>query len=162
MVLPDQDAVVTPRTVAVTEIVTRLRRVLRTGVRDEYPWEKLPMAQVEVLQRLDQSPGIRASDLAARHRLAPNTVSTLVRQMVDAGLISRHADQQDRRAFSLELTGRGADVLTGWKTANERLLAEAFQRLDPTTIDVLASALPALSALADALETNYDESLPPR
>jgi len=35
-----------------TELVTRLRRVLRASIRTDYPWESLPMAQVELLQRL--------------------------------------------------------------------------------------------------------------
>ena len=37
---------------ALAAIVTRLRRVLRASVRSDYPWERLPMAQVEIMQRL--------------------------------------------------------------------------------------------------------------
>jgi hypothetical protein len=33
-----------------TDVVTRLRRALRSSIRTEYPWESLPMAQVELLQ----------------------------------------------------------------------------------------------------------------
>jgi len=71
-----------PEAWALAEIVTRLRRVLRASVRSEFPWERLPMAQVEILQRLAEEPGLRITDLASRHRLATNTVSNLVQQMV--------------------------------------------------------------------------------
>ena len=36
---------------SLTGVITRLRRVPRSSVRQEFPWEALPMAQVEVLQR---------------------------------------------------------------------------------------------------------------
>ena len=85
-----------------TDIVTRLRRVLRASIRSEYPWEALPMAQVEILQRLRDEPGLRVNDLAARHRLANNTVSVLVQQLVAADLITRTPDPVDRRAVRLQ------------------------------------------------------------
>ena len=33
---------------ALTHVITRLRRALRRSIRSDYPWESLPMAQVEV------------------------------------------------------------------------------------------------------------------
>ena len=52
------------------------------------------MAQVEILQRLKEEPGLRLNDLARRHRLANNTVSTFVQQLVMAGLV--RADHPSR------------------------------------------------------------------
>lgn len=74
---------------SLTGVITRLRRVLRSSVRQEFPWESLPMAQVEVMQRLADEPGMGVSDLADRQRLATNTVSSLVQQMVTAGFVER-------------------------------------------------------------------------
>src|SRR5689334_4324217 len=64
------------------EVVTRLRRALRASVRSEFAWERLPMAQIELMQRLADEPQLRVKDLAERHRLATNTVSQLVQQLV--------------------------------------------------------------------------------
>src|SRR5690349_3387770 len=111
---------------ALTEVVARLRRALRAGVRSEFTWERLPMAQVELMQRLAEEPELRVQDLAARHRLAKNAVSRLVQQLVVAGLVDRRADEQDRRAVVLSLTERGSDVLSRWMTANERRLQAAL------------------------------------
>src|SRR6478736_6814642 len=73
------------------DVIARLRRTLRASIRSDYPWEKLPMAQVEILQRLEDEPGLRVNDIADRHRLAKNTVSQLVQQLVSAGLADRRA-----------------------------------------------------------------------
>jgi len=135
-----------------TELVTRLRRVLRASIRTEYPWESLPMAQVELLQRLREEPGLRLNDLASRHRLANNTVSMLVRQLVAAGLVSRTTDPDDRRAVLLELTDDGRRVLADWQTAHERRLAGALSRLPAADQRTISAALPALSRLVDVLE----------
>ena len=104
---------------SLTGVIARLRRVLRSSVRQEFPWESLPMAQVEVLQRLADEPGLGVSGLASRQRLAVNTVSNLVQQMVVSGLVERLTRPGDRRSVTLTLTGRGAAVLA----AVERFVA---------------------------------------
>jgi DNA-binding MarR family transcriptional regulator len=135
-----------------TDVITRLRRVLRASIRSEYPWESLPMAQVEILQRLRDEPGLRVNDLAARHRLANNTVSMLAQQLVEGGLVQRSVDPQDRRAVRLALTDDGERMLTEWLHAHEQRLAAALARLDAGDAAAIASALPALARLVDELE----------
>ena len=90
------------------------------------------MAQVEILQRLADEPGLRVTELAERHRLATNTVSNLTQQMVVAGLVARHEDSRDRRAVTLELTATGREHLQGWMAANSRRLDAALRR-SPST-----------------------------
>lgn len=135
-----------------TELITRLRRVLRASVRSDIPWETLPMAQIEVLQRLDDEPGIRISDLAERHRLATNTVSTLIQQMAGAGLVERATDPTDRRATILTMTALGRQRLDEWLSANNSRVDAALTALDATQRDHIEAALPALVALAEQLE----------
>ncbi|MEO6700147.1 MAG: MarR family winged helix-turn-helix transcriptional regulator [Jatrophihabitantaceae bacterium] len=135
-----------------TDLVNRLRRVLRSSIRDDYPWESLPMAQVEILQRLHDEPGLRLNDLAARHRLASNTVSVLVQQLVVAGLLTRNPDPADRRAVRLELSPDGQQMLADWQRAHERRLAAALNRLPTADRRLLGAALPALGRLVDELE----------
>ncbi len=141
------------------EIVTRLRRVLRSSVRSEFPWERLPMAQVEVLQRLAEEPGLRISELATRHRLANNTVSNLIQQMVLAGLVERREDPRDRRAVTLDLTADGAEQLKGWLAANDRRLDSALRDLPTEDRRAILAALPSLSQLVDRLERSDEQSL---
>lgn len=135
------------------EVVTRLRRSLRSSVRSEIPWERLPMAQVELLQRLAESSGLRISELAARHRLATNTVSNLVQQMVEAGLVERGVDPGDRRAATVVITRLGVKHLRGWLEANSRRLGAALGGLSAQDQATIRAALPALTRLARQLES---------
>lgn len=134
------------------EVVTRMRRALRFGVRAEYPWERLPMAQVELLQRLADEPDLRITDLAQRHRLANNTVSNLVQQMVQAGLVERRPDSDDRRAVTIALTEHGVQLLRGWLDANGRRLEAALADLTPVDRHAIIAALPAWGRLVERLE----------
>ncbi|MFV0319198.1 MAG: MarR family winged helix-turn-helix transcriptional regulator [Microbacterium sp.] len=138
-----------------TDLVTRIRRVLRASVRSEIPWEALPMAQVEVLQRLDDEPGIRISEMARRHRLATNTVSTIIQQMVVAGLVAREPDPLDRRAVSLHLTKQGRQTLDQWLHANQERVSAAMQQLSADELSMIEKSLPALTSLVQSLEADH-------
>jgi len=137
--------------IALTDAITQLRRVLRRGIREDISWESLPMAQVELMQLVEESPGLRASEVGTRLRLATSTVSTLVSQMTTAGLLLRSSDPSDRRASHLELTAAGRERLDGWREAHERLLSAAFRRLRSSHQRALVSAVPALVALTESL-----------
>lgn len=141
---------------SLTDVLTRLRRVLRSSVRQEFPWESLPMAQVEMLQRLADEPGMGVSELASRQHLATNTVSGLIQQMVTASLVERTPRPGDRRAVNLQLSAHGATVLASWQEANDRRLARAMTRLPAEDQNTILDAVPALAALAALLE-NDDE-----
>ncbi|WP_020133882.1 MarR family winged helix-turn-helix transcriptional regulator [Streptomyces sp. 351MFTsu5.1] len=134
-----------------TEAVTRLRRALRSSIRTDYPWETLPMAQVELLQVLGEHSPARVSDLAARRRLAPSTVSGLIGQMITAGLVARDVDATDRRASVVTLTDAGREKLAAWTTAHERRIDTALAALDGGSRAAITNALPALFQLAEQL-----------
>jgi DNA-binding MarR family transcriptional regulator len=143
---------------AFTTMITRLRRVLRAAIRSEYPWETLPMAQVELLQRLAEEPGLRVRDLADRHRLAPNTISNLIQQMVTDGLVSRSPDEADRRAVTVELTPAGHRSLDGWLDAHARRFHAALAALSTADQRAIGRALAPLSRLVAELEAHEQAS----
>ncbi|MEU7202481.1 MarR family winged helix-turn-helix transcriptional regulator [Streptomyces sp. NPDC045470] len=66
---------------------------------------------VELLQALAESSPARVGDLAARRRLAFSTVSGLITQVINAGLVSRPTVPSDRRASAVAL--RSVTVLRG-------------------------------------------------
>jgi DNA-binding MarR family transcriptional regulator len=139
-----------------TDAVTRLRRALRASIRTDYPWETLPMAQVELLQVLAEHSPTRISALAARQRLAASTVSGLIGQMIGAGLVVRAVDPADRRASAVSLTDAGRDQLAAWTRAHERRLDHALAALDGSDRAAILAALPALARLAEHLDTDPD------
>lgn len=131
--------------------MTRLRRALRASIRTDYPWETLPMAQVELLQVLAERSPARVSELATRQRLANSTVSGLVGQMITSGLVTRDVDPGERRAAAVALTDAGREQLAAWTRAHERRLDSALGALDDADRDAVRAALPALFRLVDHL-----------
>ena len=141
-----------------TDVVARLRRVLRASIRADYPWESLPMAQVELLQSLAETAPARVGDLAARLRLAPSTVSGLISQMINAGLVERGTDTRDRRVAVVALSEAGREQLTEWNAAHRRRIAAALAELDPAEREAIDDALPALARLVEQLAQQRDEA----
>jgi DNA-binding MarR family transcriptional regulator len=134
-----------------TDVVTRLRRALRTSIRTDYPWESLPMAQVELLMALADHAPARIGRLAELQRLAPNTVSGLVQQLVESGLASRETDPTDRRVARVRLTNGGRTQLAEWQEAHERRIGSALDRLDTADREAIMVALPGLDRLVEQL-----------
>ncbi len=141
-----------PEARALTAAVTRLRRALRASIRTDYPWEQLPMAQVELLQVCVEHSPVRVSELAARTRLAQSTVSGLIAQLATSGLVRREVDSQDRRAAAVSATDTGRLRLAAWARAHERRLEHALTALPDADRTALRAALPALTRLAARLE----------
>jgi DNA-binding MarR family transcriptional regulator len=134
------------------DTVSDLRASLRRGIRTTYPWEVLPAAQVEILQRLAVTPGLRINDLAVALRLAPNTVSTLTRQMSSAGLLDPSEDPADGRVRRLSLSKAGREQLGAWQQAQEDLLGAAMSGLPGADRTAIIAAIPALARLARVLQ----------
>jgi DNA-binding MarR family transcriptional regulator len=84
-------------------------------------------------------------------RLAGNSVSALVNQLVDGGHLRRETDPADRRAARLELTPQAAARLAFWRPARARLVAGGLAQLSGADRDALTRALPALRRLAEIL-----------
>lgn len=145
-------AAILPEAASLVDVVTRLRRTLRQRVRAEFSGEALPTAQVEILQRILDEPNLRISDLARKHRMAKNTVSTLVQQLVVKGLVERLPDAADRRVVRLTLTRHGEQSLRVWTDLDERLLATALRRIDESQRAAIINSVPALVLLAAELE----------
>ena len=134
-----------------TDVVTRLRRALRTSIRTEYPWEALPMAQIELMQALSDRSPARVGDLAARQRLSTSTVSGLIGQLMSAGLVVRGTHADDRRVAVVELTEAGRRQLADWQSAHQRRIGAALERLEGAEQEAVAAALPALAKLVEYL-----------
>jgi DNA-binding MarR family transcriptional regulator len=136
----------------VVAITAALRRVYRRRLRDLIPGPRLRGAQLELLQHVEAEPGTGVAAAARALHLAGNSVSTLVNQLVEEGLLRREIDPADRRAARLLLTGRAQARLTEWRSARGRLIAVALERMPSVDQEALAAALPAFRRLIQELE----------
>jgi DNA-binding MarR family transcriptional regulator len=129
-----------------------VRRRLRRGARAVVGGEPLRGAQIELLRVVETQPGIGVGEAAAALHLAPNTVSTLVGELVALGLLERRPDPDDRRAARLELTAAAHERIRRFRDERDRLLAAALAELDAGDVAALRASLPALERLLAALE----------
>lgn len=144
----------------VAEVITGLRRAFRASIRSDSSSDALPMAKVELLQALEESPEARVSDLAARLRLAQSTVSTLIGQLMDAGMVDRATDATDRRAARVSLSPAGKRQLCNWEHALDQRITAALVGMSPEDQEIISEALPALNRLAERI-TEIDGSFAP-
>jgi DNA-binding MarR family transcriptional regulator len=129
-----------------------IRRSLRRQAGRPVEFGSLTGSQLELVRLLRRRPGISVADAAKELRLASNTVSTLVGQLIGAGLVVRHIDPSDRRIARLELAEEIYGKVMAWRDRRTVVFGEAIASLPPDDRLSLARALPLLARLADDLE----------
>ncbi|HEY1480363.1 MAG TPA: MarR family transcriptional regulator [Gaiellales bacterium] len=138
-------------TVGLLGVIGPLRRLLRRRVQDDWPVEPLPAAQVDLVRLVDRHSGIGVAEAAARLRLAPNTVSTLVRQLIEADLVRRERDPDDGRSARLFLTPAAEARLSAWRNRRAAAARTALDALGADDRASLQAAIPALERLVEEL-----------
>ena len=136
-------------------LVAQTARIRRAGRRYSGRPVELSLltgAQLELVRLLRRRPGISVADAAQELGLAANTVSTLVRQLTDVGLLVRRLDPSDRRIARLELSRRIASEVEAWRDRRVVALADAIGELAPEEQERLAEAVALLARVADRLE----------
>jgi len=134
------------------ELHTRLRRALRVRTLRTLLGPRPPLAQIELLRHIAMNPGTPMKGAAAALSLAPNTVSTLARNLLRAGLIERRTNPTDSRSALLYLSLAGRRRLRAWRDAREAILAEALERLPENQRNQLERSLRALESLVQEVE----------
>jgi DNA-binding MarR family transcriptional regulator len=124
------------------------RRTARRAAGRPWPLDELVGAQLELLRVIRRQPRISVAEAAAELGLVPNTVSTLVRQLVDSGQLTRTPDPDDRRVARLELTVSARERVERWRDQRSELVARAIAGLGADERRTLARAVPVIRALA--------------
>ena len=114
-------------------------------VREGYP--EVRPSYGSVLLPLFEEDGLRMGELAARARLAKQTMTTLVRLAERDGLVRRERDVSDRRAFRIFLTARSTAFEPVAERVLARLEARVERRLSPAEREVLTTSLQEVMSL---------------
>jgi len=101
-------------------------------------------AKWAVLARLDRSEGLKQNELADMLDLQPITLTRLLDQLGDNGLIERRADPDDRRAKRLYLTPAARPLLERLSDLGEELMETALAGLSEPEIAALLESLTTL------------------
>ena len=128
-----------------------LRRQARQGAGRPWPVETLVGSQLEVIRLIRHQPGTSVAEAATELGLAANTVSTLVGQLTEAGLVRRTPDAADRRVARLTLTPAAQHHVDAWRSRRSALATAALGELSRDERATLAKALPVLDKIANSL-----------
>jgi DNA-binding MarR family transcriptional regulator len=146
---PTADAVSETLMPAVGAVRRLLRRLAGPVVADASA--AVSTSQREVLLMVGKRKGRSVAEIAQELGLAPNSVSTIVTQLVAAGMLVRETDPQDRRVGRLTLTPPAQDAVDTVRARRRGVLHEALDRLTPRQLTDLAAGIDALGALAEEL-----------
>jgi DNA-binding MarR family transcriptional regulator len=145
-----------PRADGIAEVIARLRRALRRGARVADPGNTLAVAQLELLAALAEHPGARPGQLARLLNTRPNTVTTIVNALSSRGMLDRVTAEDDKRAVRLTVTDAGRQAVLAWQATNAAVLHLALSTLPARQRRALTAAVPALDALASAIDRLAD------
>ncbi|WP_081936629.1 MarR family winged helix-turn-helix transcriptional regulator [Mycolicibacterium llatzerense] len=117
-------------------VVARINRLANQRVR-----LPLPFAQARLLSTIDAEGRARISDLAALDHCSQPTMTTQVRRLEDAGLVSRTGDPDDARAVLISITPQGIATLAQVRADRGSAIDPVLDALDSSDRETLAAAV---------------------
>src|ERR1044072_3152699 len=106
-------------------VVARLNRLATQRVR-----MPLGYAQARLLSTIEDQGAARISDLAALDHCSQPTMTTQVRRLEAAGLVSRTGDPADARAVLSSITKKGVSALADVRADRGAVIDPYLDRLD--------------------------------
>jgi DNA-binding MarR family transcriptional regulator len=140
------------------DAIGQLRRLARRSAGRAWPIAELSGAQLELVRLIRREPGMSVAAAAAELGLAANTVSTLVGELTEAGMVRRTRDATDRRIARLQLTASARRRVETWRDRRTALTADAIADLSPAARAALARAVPVMAELASAIGDGRERS----
>jgi DNA-binding MarR family transcriptional regulator len=130
--------------------VRRAVGALGRRLRAERPANSLSATKLSVLGQLYRRGSLGAAELAELERIQPQSLTRVLAELVEAGLISRRADAKDGRRQLLDVSAEGRAILTGDMQKRDAWLAKAMAKeLSVTEQELLRLAAQLLERLAD-------------
>ena len=117
-------------------VVARINRLANQRVR-----LPLPFAQARLLSTIEAEGRARISDLAALDHCSQPTMTTQVRRLEDAGLVSRTVDPHDARAVLISITPQGIATLAQVRADRGSAIDPVLDALDSSDRETLAAAI---------------------
>jgi DNA-binding MarR family transcriptional regulator len=127
------------------KVVARLNRFATQRTQLPLPW-----AQARLLSTIEDRGEARISDLAELDHCSQPTMTTQVRRLEDAGLVTRTADPGDARAVLIRITDAGVDVLARARIDRAAVIDPLLERL---TDDERAALGTAVDVMRQMLQT---------
>jgi DNA-binding MarR family transcriptional regulator len=92
-------------------------------------------------EQVEDRDRLNPSEISRRQGTSRNTISALIRDLEDEGLIERHLDEKDRRKFNIQLTEDGRTRVHDHMRYHFRAVANCFNALTDEEQDTLSHLL---------------------
>ena len=125
-------------------VVARLNRLASQLIRLPLPW-----AQARLLSTIEDRGEARISDLAALDNCSQPTMTTQVRRLEDAGLVTRTVDPDDARAVLIRITDAGVRMLAQVRADRAAVIDPVLAELDPADREVLGAAVDVIRRMLE-------------
>jgi len=125
-------------------VVARLNRLATQRI--QMP---LPAAQARLLATIEAHGEARIGDLAAVDHCSQPTMTTQVRRLEDAGLVTRTVDPGDARAVRIRITPEGVRTINAVRADRAAAIEPQLSLLEPADRQVLTEAVDVLRRLLD-------------
>ncbi|MDF3338203.1 MarR family transcriptional regulator [Mycolicibacterium septicum DSM 44393] len=145
MPTPTEDVTVTDETALgadLLSVVARLNRLATQRARLPLPW-----AQARLLSTIEDQGEARISDLAYLDHCSQPTMTTQVRRLEDAGLVSRTTDPGDARAVLIRITEQGRRTLDQARADRAAAINPRLERLSAEERQTLAASVDIIRRL---------------
>ncbi|HEY1842301.1 MAG TPA: MarR family transcriptional regulator [Mycobacterium sp.] len=125
-------------------VVARLNRYATQRIHMQ-----LPAAQARLLSTIDAQAEARICELAAVDHCSQPTMTTQVRRLEDAGLVTRTVDPGDARAVRIRITAEGSQTLNRVRVDRARAIEPQLGQLNAADRQTLIDAVAVLRQLLD-------------
>lgn len=129
-------------------VVARLNRLATQRI--QMP---LPAAQARLLATIEAHGEARIGDLAAVDHCSQPTMTTQVRRLEEAGLVTRTVDPGDARAVRIRITAEGRRTLNAVRADRAAAIEPQLAMLESADRQVLTEAVEVLRRLLDNAAT---------
>ena len=123
----------------------RLSRQLR---RQRAGGHDLSANQLGVLGALAKHEAMTIGELAAHEQVRPPSMTRIVSNMEEAGLVVRRPHETDKRQIVVELTEAAHALIQANRRRRDEWLQTKLKKLTPEERDILRKAAPVLERLA--------------
>ncbi|WP_293350501.1 MarR family transcriptional regulator [Mycobacterium sp.] len=125
-------------------VVARLNRLATQRI--QMP---LPAAQARLLATIEVHGEARIGDLAAVDHCSQPTMTTQVRRLEEAGLVTRTVDPGDARAVRIRITPEGKRTINAVRADRAAAIEPQLAMLESADREVLTEAVEVLRRLLD-------------
>ena len=114
----------------------------------------ITLPQFNLLRLIEYNGDHQVREIASFFGVSQAAASKTVDKMVRLGLVSREVQADDRRAFSLSLTGRGKNLIQRYETLKEEKVSDVLDQFGPEELEGLSRGLEKVAYLIFEEEPN--------